>query len=83
MPTAVELAGRDAGVVERLAGDGVRDVPDLGGVVLDPAGLREVLRELAVGAPDQLALEVEHQAGRARRPLVDGEQHARQAISRH
>ena len=45
-------------------------VPDLVGVVLDPAGLREVLRELAVRPPD----------GRA--ALVDGEgPHARS--SRH
>jgi hypothetical protein len=76
----LELAGADAGLVERLAGHGVRDVPDLGRVVLDPAGAREVLRELAVGAADQLALEVEHQAGRPRGPLVDGEQHGREAI---
>ena len=44
IPIAVELAGPHAGVVERLARDGARDVPDLGGVVLDPARLREVLR---------------------------------------
>ena len=52
----LELARPDAGVVERLAGHGVRDVPDLGRVVLDPARPREVLAELAVGAADQLAL---------------------------
>ena len=72
----LELAGLQARVVERLAGDRVRDVPDLRRVVLDPAGLREVLRELAVGAADALPLQVEHQAGRAGRPLVDREQHA-------
>ena len=56
IPTAVELARADAGVLERLAGDRARDVPDLRRVVLDPAGLREVLAELAVGAADQLGL---------------------------
>ena len=49
----LQLPGRDAGVVERLARDRLRDRPDLRGVVLDPAGLREVLRELAVGAADK------------------------------
>jgi len=32
-------------------------VPDLVGVVLDPAGLREVLRELAVGRGDDRAVD--------------------------
>ena len=41
----------DAGVVERLAGHRARHVPDLARVVLDPARAREVLLELAVGAP--------------------------------
>jgi hypothetical protein len=79
----LELPGPHARVVERLAGHRVRDVPDLRRIVLDPAGPREVLRELAVGAADQLALQVEHEAGRARGPLVDGEQHEPQASSRH
>ena len=52
MPTASSSPGSTPGVVERLAGDRVRDVPDLGRVVLDPARLREVLGELAVGAAD-------------------------------
>ena len=47
---------RHARVVERLAGDRARDVPDLGRVVLDPARPREVLAELAVAAADQLGL---------------------------
>ena len=37
MPTASSSPGSHARVVERLAGDGVRDLPDLGRVVLDPA----------------------------------------------
>jgi len=54
--------------------------PDVLGIVFDPAGPREVLRELAVGAADQLALQVEDEAGRPRRPLVDGEQQARRLL---
>ena len=38
-----ELAPAHAGVGERLAGDRLRDLPDLSGVVLDPAGPGEVL----------------------------------------
>ena len=71
-PDRLELAGLQARVLQRLAGDGVRDVPDLGRVVLDPAGPREVLGELAVAATDALPLEVEHEARGAGRPLVDG-----------
>ena len=56
MPIAVELAAVDAGVVERLARDRARHLPDLGRVVLDPAGPREVLVELAVGAAGELRL---------------------------
>src|SRR5256885_8412472 len=57
------------------SGHGMGDLPDLGRVVLDPAGLREVLLELAVRAADQLRISVEDQAGRARSALVDGEDH--------
>ena len=39
------------GVGERLARRPAGHLPDLGRVVLDPAGAREVLLELAVGAP--------------------------------
>src|SRR4051794_5600044 len=51
-PDRVQLAS--AGVVERLARNRPRDLPDLGDVVLDPAGPWEVLLELAVGPPRQL-----------------------------
>ena len=76
-PDRLELAGLQPRVLERLAGDRVRDLPDLRRVVLDPARLREVLGELAVAAADALPLQVEHEAGGAGRPLVDGQQHAR------
>src|SRR5690606_7159000 len=71
----VEPAALDAGVGERLAGDPPRHLPDLGRVVLDPAGAREVLLELRVGAPGEAAVGVEDEAGAAGRPLVDGEDH--------
>ena len=51
-----ERARRDAGGHQRLVGDDARHVPDLRGIVLDPAGLREVLRELAVGAAARCGL---------------------------
>ena len=60
---------------------GARDVPDLARVVLHPAGPREVLAELAVGAPGRAAALVEHDARRAGGALVDREdQDGRQPI---
>ena len=44
------------------------------GVVLDPAGLREVLRELGRRAAERLAVEGEDERGRAGGALVDGEE---------
>ena len=76
-----QLARADARVVQCLHGHRLRHVPDLRRVVLDPSGPREVLLELAVGAPDQLGLVVEDEAGRARRALVDGEDHAGARLS--
>ena len=46
----VELGSLDPGGGDRLAGDPPRHLPDFIGVVLNPAGLREVLLELRVGA---------------------------------
>src|SRR5207253_1320695 len=48
-------------------------LPDLFGIVLDPTGLREVLRELDVLLPERLALEREDNRRRARRSLIDRE----------
>jgi hypothetical protein len=72
-----ERAAVDAGGVERLLRDRARDVPDLGRVVLDPAGSREVLLELAIRATDRTPALVEHDARRAGGALVDREDHAR------
>ena len=72
-----ELPGPQPGVGERLSRDRVRHLPDLAGVVLDPARLGEVLGELAVGPADRLGPLVEHQAGGAGRSLIDREDHLR------
>ena len=75
IPIAVELGPLDAGVDDRLDRDAPGHVPDLGGVVLDPARPREVLLELRVGAAGDPPLRVEDEAGGARRPLVDRQDH--------
>ena len=75
IPTAASSARAHAGVVERLARHRLRDLPDLRGVVLDPAGPREVLGELPVGPTAQLEALVEDEARGAGRALVDGEDH--------
>src|SRR5205814_9846891 len=67
-----------ARVLQRLARDAQRHVPDLVRVVLDPAGAREVLLELRVGTARDPALPVEDDAGRARGALVDREDHRRE-----
>ncbi len=85
-PDRAEAAVRDPGVRERLQGDRARRLPDLAGIVLDQAGAREMLLQLAVGAPDELRLVVEDQAGAARRALVDREnpsRHRRRSLPRH
>ena len=74
-PDRVERRAVDLGVGQRVRSDSPGHVPDLGGIVLDPARAREVLGELAVGAPADLAARIEHEAGRAGRALVDREDH--------
>ena len=74
-PHSLKLARAHACVRERLTRDGLGDCPDLRGVVLDPPRPREVLRELAVRAAERLAAACEHEARRARRPLIDCEDH--------
>src|SRR5207237_694373 len=48
--------------------------PDFFRVVLDPARLREVLRELDGGATERRSVLRDHERGRARRALIDGEE---------
>ena len=54
--------------------------PDLLRVVLDPAGLREVLSKLAVAAAAHPELLVDDETGRSRRPLVDREDHEASSV---
>jgi hypothetical protein len=46
--------------------------PDFIGIVLNPAGLREVLREFALGGGDWLAMAVKENGARRGRALVKG-----------
>ena len=71
----VQGGALDAGGGDRLGGDAPGRLPDLVCVVLDPAGPRKVLPELRVGAAGDTPAVVEDDAGRPRRPLVDGEDH--------
>jgi len=73
--------GADVARAQARAGDGLaRGVelggPDLLGVVLDPAGLRVVLAQLALREGDDAALGVEDDAARTRGALVQGQQMA-------
>src|SRR5207247_7690718 len=74
-PDPLQLGSLEARVDDGLDRDPPGDGPDLTGVVLDPAGTRKVLLELAVGATGDPALSVEDEAGRAGCSLVDGEDH--------
>src|SRR5439155_3097240 len=70
------LACRDSGVGERSGCRSLDACQDLVRVVLDPARLREMLRELRVPAPDHLEPGRDDETRRPGRPLVDGEDHA-------
>ena len=80
-PDRPEVRGRDSGSPDRVLGGAEGGDPDLFGVVLDPTGLRKVLRELAVAAASHAQLVVDDQARRARRALVDREDHDRSSAS--
>src|SRR5262249_2106761 len=64
---------RAARGAERLLGRRKHALPDLLGVVLDPAGAWEVLRQLGVATPTDGELVVDDEARRAGRALVDRE----------
>ena len=74
-PDRVETVAVDAGPGERPGRDRPCDLPDLLGVMLDPAGLGEVLVELGVAAAGDPPLPVEHERGGTGGALVDGEDH--------
>ena len=73
MPMAAMSRGCRCGAAERLDGDGELRRPDLLRVVLDPAGLREDLRELLLGHADDGAGVVEDDGAGTRGALVEGE----------
>src|SRR5581483_2113017 len=70
-----DLRGLDlnagAVAVQRLAERAQHRLPDLLGLVLDPARLGEVLRELSVATTPELQLLVEHQHRGPGGPLID------------
>ena len=66
-----DRGGVQPGPGERLAADVLRVPPDGLGIVLDPAVLRIVLLELALGAGDRLARPVEHDRPSAGGALID------------
>ena len=58
--------GRLARCVDRLARGDAHALENLLGVVLDPARLREILRDLAISAAGDASVFADHQAGRRR-----------------
>ena len=72
MPSPTTCSGSDAGVGESLGEDAADDAPDLGGVVLDPAGAGIVLAVLPLGQGDHPPLPVEQHAAGGGCALVEG-----------
>ena len=68
------LACGHAGIGERLASAVELGTQDVLGIVLDPVGRREVLRECLLGEAAHAAIGVEHDRARAGGALVEGEQ---------
>src|SRR5262249_13642598 len=66
---AATHAGSPAGLTEDAQGD----LPDLLRVVLYPTWTRVVLLELRVAAADNPSTAIEHEHGRTRGPLIDGD----------
>ena len=71
---AATSAAFQLGPFERFARDVALARPDFLGVVLDPAGLRKVLLELALRHGDNLAAGIEHDRPRRRRALIERQQ---------
>jgi hypothetical protein len=71
-----DVAAAHARVAEGFAGGGERDPPDLLGVVLDPAGLRKMLGQLAIAAAENVSAGVEDERGGTGGALIEGEYQA-------
>jgi hypothetical protein len=69
----LDVVTGDVGLRQRLSDDLARVAPDLLGVVLDPARLRQDLVVLHLSRRDDPALVVEDDRPRARRALVDSD----------
>ena len=68
-----EVARVDAGGIEDGIDRGRLCLPDLCGVVLDPARRRKMLRELALRDGSRLAIDIEHDGARTGRALVQSQ----------
>jgi len=68
-----QCPGRDSGGGDRLRRDPPCLLPDLLRIVLDPSGRGVVLRDLGVGAAEDLSLGAEDEGGGAGGALVEGE----------
>ena len=73
MPIAATSRGRQPGGGERLGGHVALGAPDLLGVVLHPAGLREDLAEFLLGDGEDASVVPEGDGARAGGALVEGE----------
>ena len=73
MPMAAMSRGVAPRCAQRVAHRRALRLPDLERVVLDPAGLRKVLRELALRQRDDAAGGIEQQRARAGGALVERE----------
>ena len=81
-PDPRQVRGRTAASAERPDRDPAGHLPDLGGVVLDPARPREVLLELAVGATARAGpRSSKTMQVRPRGPLVDRQDHRPRKLS--
>jgi len=76
-PDPGELMRAHARVCQSVRGGAFHSRPDLIRIVLHPAGLRKLLLERAVTAPDGAERLVDNETRRARRALVDRENHSR------
>ena len=68
-----DVARRKAGLGDGLAAGREHGAPEVLRIMLDPAGLREVLREFLLGDGRDRAIGAEHDGAGGGRALVDGE----------